>query len=124
MIRVGHAVVAKIVRNRTHNHRDGIQFVQLGPLVKTAFCQENEGHLEDIRGVNVIVILHISPIAFIYLADKARDFHLVQLGALVQAQLPHKVDSQDGETLFATDVLTKADRVEIDLLRVLQLVRV
>ena len=116
MVSICHAVVAKVVRNGPHNDRNRVQFVQLSPLVQAALSQEDEGHLEHISGVDVVMILHVSSVALVNLANKTRNLHLVKLGQLFKAKLAHKVDCQNRETLLAADVFTETDRVEVNLL--------
>ena len=93
-------------------------------MVQAAFRQEDEAHLEHISGVDVVVILHVPSVALVNLANKTRNLHLVELGQLFEAKFAHKVDRQNRETLLAADVFTETDRVEVNLLCSLKVVRV
>lgn len=124
MVGIRHSVVTKIVRNGPHNDRNRVEFVQLSPLMQASFSQENEGHLEHISRVDIVMVLHISSVALVNLANKARNLHLVKLGQFFEAKLAHKVDCQNRETLLAANFFAKANCVEINLFSPLEIFRV
>jgi len=63
--------------NGTYAKREGIKFTYVCKVEKLTLSQEDVAHLENVQSVHVIVILNVSPVALVDLADEARQLGLV-----------------------------------------------
>ena len=72
-------IVAEIMRDCTHTDRESVKLAQLRELHDIALRQEEVAHLKDVHGVHIVVVLDVSPVAFVHLANEARKLCLIHL---------------------------------------------
>ena len=72
VIDICEAIVSEVMAYGRHAYRKHIHLRKVGEAYNAAVLQELVAHLEDIEGVQVIVILNVTPIAFVDLSNEAR----------------------------------------------------
>ena len=86
MISIRESIMTIVVTNGRDADRESVKLRHLSELQNLAFCHEEVCHLKHIHSMHVIVILNVSPVALVNLADEAREFHLIHLRELVDVE--------------------------------------
>ena len=113
VVNVRESIVSEVVTYSRHAYRKHVHFTEVSEAYHAAVLQELVAHLEDVKGVHVIVILNVAPVSFVDLPNEARQLGLVHLRQLIYAKILEDVERDHRQRRFSAHVATKAQCVEI-----------
>ena len=120
MVNVRESIVSEVVTYGRHAYRKHVHFTEVSEAYHASVLQELVAHLEDVKGMHVIVILNVAPVSFVDLSNEARQLGLVHLRQLIYAKILEDVERDHRQRRFSAHVATKAQCVEIHVLDLLQ----
>ena len=113
VVNVREAVVSEVVAYSCHAHRKHIHFTEASEAYHAAVLQELVAHLEDVEGVHIVVILNVTPVAFVDLSNEARQLSLVHLRQLIYSEILEDVERNHRQSRFSAHATTEEKCVEI-----------
>ena len=116
VVNVRESIVSEVVTYSRHAYRKHVHFTEVSKAYHAAVLQELVAHLEDVKGVHVIVILNVAPVSFVDLPYKARQLGLVHLRQLIYAKILEDVERDHRQRRFSAHAATKAQCVKIHVL--------
>lgn len=113
VVNVREAIVSEVMAYSRHAHRKHIHFTEASEAYHAAVLQELVAHLEDVKGVHVVVILNVTPVAFVDLSHEARQLGLVHLRQLIDSEILEDVERNHGQRRFSAHAATVEKCVKI-----------
>jgi hypothetical protein len=72
VVGVVQTVVGVVVTDTADEHGEKVQLVKLSYALQTAFLQKDEHHLQNVRAMDVIVVLNVFSVASVDPCEKER----------------------------------------------------
>ncbi len=72
------SVMAEVVANAANQNTQQVKTIQTCKLQKIALCENNKKHLENIRTMNIVVVLNIPTITHINFTKEFCQFNFIE----------------------------------------------
>lgn len=120
VVGIREAIVAEVVTDGRHADRKGIKFAHIRKVDDFALHEEDVAHLEHINRMHVVVVLHISSVPLIDLANEAGKLGLIHLWQLIDLKLLQDVNCDHREGRAAAKVATEFQGIKVDVMDAFQ----